>query len=302
MKDLIILGAGPAGLSAAIYAARAGIDAVVIEQQSPGGQAATAHLIENYPGFPEGILGPDLAMAMMTQATNLGAQMAFETVTSLELTGEVKRVHTSEQVWEARAVLLAMGAEPREMGVDGERRLRGMGVSYCATCDGNFFRNQDVAIVGGGDTAVTEALFLSTICKSVTLVHRRQGFRAAQRVVEKMRQTENIRLVLDAVPVCVEGTDAVEALVVENKLTGEQQRIACAAVFVAIGHLPKTQQLIGQVELTDAGYIETDERMRTQLPRVYAAGDVRNTVLRQVVTACADGAIAVSTLEQELHG
>ena len=153
MKDLIILGAGPAGLSAAIYAARAGIDAVVIEQQSPGGQAATAHLIENYPGFPEGILGPDLAMAMMTQATNLGAQMAFETVTSLELTGEVKRVHTSEQVWEAKAVLLAMGAEPREMGVDGERRLRGMGVSYCATCDGNFFRNQDVAIVGGGYTA-----------------------------------------------------------------------------------------------------------------------------------------------------
>ena len=301
MKDLIILGVGPAGLSAAIYAARAGLDAMVLEQQSPGGQAATAHLIENYPGFPEGILGPDLAMAMMTQATNLGAQMVFEPVQKLELMGEIKRVHTAEQVWEARAVLLTMGAEPREMGVDGERRLRGMGVSYCATCDGNFFRNQDVTIVGGGDTAVTEALFLSTICKSVTLVHRRQGFRAAQSVVERMRQTSNIHLVLDAVPVCVEGDEAVDALVVENKRTGAQQRIPCAAVFVAIGHLPKTDQVRGQVALDSYGYIETDAQMRTNVPHVYAAGDVRNTVLRQVVTACADGAIAISTLEQELH-
>ncbi|MFR8080131.1 MAG: thioredoxin-disulfide reductase [Christensenellales bacterium] len=301
MQDLLIVGAGPAGLSAAIYAARAGMSFTILEQMAPGGQAATTHHIENYPGFADGIGGVDLAMAMQAQAQNLGAVFAYEPVEKMELTGKEKKIITAQNTYASRAVILAMGAQPRTLGLPGEEALRGRGVSYCATCDGFFFKGKRTVIIGGGDTALQDAQYLSNLCENVTILHRRNEFRAAKRLQDKARALSNVTMMTPYVPVSIEQKEGmVSGLIAEHVETKEQKRIDCNGIFIAAGYLPQNEMVKGQVTLTEAGYIQTDAKKRTNLPGVYAIGDISTTPLRQVVTACADGAVAVASAEQYL--
>ncbi|MDL2224876.1 thioredoxin-disulfide reductase [Eubacteriales bacterium OttesenSCG-928-M02] len=300
MVDLLIIGGGPAGYTAAIYGARAGLAPLVLEQAAAGGQMATTNEVENYPGFPDGIGGPELALLMQRQAERLGAETKTEAVTGVALDGAEKRIITDKGEYISKAVIIATGASPRAMEVPGEAELRGMGVSYCATCDGFFFRNMDVCVVGGGDTAVEDALYLSNVAKSVTLIHRRDEFRAARSLVQKLEGKENIRLVLDTIPVKVNGKFEVESLTVQNKNTGEERDIPCAGIFVAVGQIPHSALFVGQLEMEN-GYILTDERtLLTNIPGVFAAGDVRKKELRQILTAAADGAMAAVAAERYL--
>ena len=301
MQDLLIVGAGPAGLSAAIYAARAGMSFTILEQMAPGGQAATTHHIENYPGFADGIGGVDLAMAMQAQAQNLGAVFAYEPVEKMELTGREKKIITAQNTYTARAVILAMGAQPRTLGLPGEEALRGRGVSYCATCDGFFFKGKRTVIIGGGDTALQDAQYLSNLCENVTILHRRNEFRAAKRLQDKARGLSNVTMMTPYVPVSIQQKEGmVSGLIAEHVETKEQKRIDCDGIFIAAGYLPQNEMVKGQVTLTEAGYIQTDARKKTNLPGVNAIGDISTTPLRQVVTACADGAVAVASAEQYL--
>ena len=301
MQDLLIVGAGPAGLSAAIYAARAGMSFTILEQMAPGGQAATTHHIENYPGFADGIGGVDLAMAMQAQAQNLGAVFAYEPVEKMELTGREKKIITAQNTYTSRAVILAMGAQPRTLGLPGEEALRGRGVSSCATCDGFFFQGKRTVIIGGGDTALQDAQYLSNLCENVTILHRRNEFRAAKRLQDKARALSNVTMMTPYVPVSIEQKEGmVSGLIAEHVETKEQKRIDCNGIFIAAGYLPQNEMVKGQVTLTEAGYIQTDAKKRTNLPGVYAIGDISTTPLRQVVTACADGAVAVASAEQYL--
>lgn len=301
MQDLLIVGAGPAGLSAAIYAARAGMSFTILEQMAPGGQAATTHHIENYPGFADGIGGVDLAMAMQAQAQNLGAVFAYEPVEKMELTGREKKIITAQNTYTARAVILAMGAQPRTLGLPGEEALRGRGVSYCATCDGFFFKGKRTVIIGGGDTALQDAQYLSNLCENVTILHRRNEFRAAKRLQDKARGLSNVTMMTPYVPVSIQQKEGMASgLIAEHVETKEQKRIDCDGIFIAAGYLPQNEMVKGQVTLTEAGYIQTDARKKTNLPGVYAIGDISTTPLRQVVTACADGAVAVASAEQYL--
>lgn len=301
MQDLLIVGAGPAGLSAAIYAARSGMSFTILEQMAPGGQAATTHHIENYPGFADGIGGVDLAMAMQAQAQNLGAVFAYEPVEKMELTGREKKIITAQNTYASRAVILAMGAQPRTLGLPGEEALRGRGVSYCATCDGFFFKGKRTVIIGGGDTALQDAQYLSNLCENVTILHRRNEFRAAKRLQDKARALSNVTMMTPYVPVSIEQKEGkVSGLIAEHVETKEQKRIDCNGIFIAAGYLPQNEMVKGQVTLTEAGYIQTDAKKRTNLPGVYAIGDISTTPLRQVVTACADGAVAVASAEQYL--
>lgn len=301
MQDLLIVGAGPAGLSAAIYAARAGMSFTILEQVAPGGQAATTHHIENYPGFADGIGGVDLAMAMQAQAQNLGAVFAYEPVEKMELTGREKKIITAQNTYTARAVILAMGAQPRTLGLPGEEAMRGRGVSYCATCDGFFFKGKRTVIIGGGDTALQDAQYLSNLCENVTILHRRNEFRAAKRLQDKARGLSNVTMMTPYVPVSIQQKEGmVSGLIAEHVETKEQKRIDCDGIFIAAGYLPQNEMVKGQVTLTEAGYIQTDARKKTNLPGVYAIGDISTTPLRQVVTACADGAVAVASAEQYL--
>lgn len=301
MQDLLIVGAGPAGLSAAIYAARAGMSFTILEQMAPGGQAATTHHIENYPGFADGIGGVDLAMAMQAQAQNLGAVFAYEPVEKMELTGREKKIITAQNTYTARAVILAMGAQPRTLGLPGEEAMRGRGVSYCATCDGFFFKGKRTVIIGGGDTALQDAQYLSNLCENVTILHRRNEFRAAKRLQDKARGLSNVTMMTPYVPVSIQQKEGmVSGLIAERVETKEQKRIDCDGIFIAAGYLPQNEMVKGQVTLTEAGYIQTDARKKTNLPGVYAIGDISTTPLRQVVTACADGAVAVASAEQYL--
>ena len=301
MQDLLIVSAGPAGLSAAIYAARAGMSFTILEQMAPGGQAATTHHIENYPGFADGIGGVDLAMAMQAQAQNLGAVFAYEPVEKMELTGREKKIITAQNTYTARAVILAMGAQPRTLGLPGEEAMRGRGVSYCATCDGFFFKGKRTVIIGGGDTALQDAQYLSNLCENVTILHRRNEFRAAKRLQDKARGLSNVTMMTPYVPVSIQQKEGmVSGLIAEHVETKEQKRIDCDGIFIAAGYLPQNEMVKGQVTLTEAGYIQTDARKKTNLPGVYAIGDISTTPLRQVVTACADGAVAVASAEQYL--
>ena len=301
MQDLLIVGAGPAGLSAAIYAARAGMSFTILEQMAPGGQAATTHHIENYPGFADGIGGVDLAMAMQAQAQNLGAVFAYEPVEKMELTGREKKIITAQNTYTARAVILAMGAQPRTLGLPGEEAMRGRGVSYCATCDGFFFKGKRTVIIGGGDTALQDAQYLSNLCENVTILHWRNEFRAAKRLQDKARGLSNVTMMTPYVPVSIQQKEGmVSGLIAEHVETKEQKRIDCDGIFIAAGYLPQNEMVKGQVTLTEAGYIQTDARKKTNLPGVYAIGDISTTPLRQVVTACADGAVAVASAEQYL--
>ena len=298
--DIAIIGGGPAGLTAGLYAARAGRSAVLIEEMLPGGQITKTNNVENYPGFEDVIEGAALAAKMEQQAQKAGLKIRYATVNGLSLEGELKRIDCGKKTFFARAVILAMGAEPRKLGLAREDTLIGAGVSYCATCDGAFFRGQQVAVVGGGDTALSDALYLANVAQKVYVVHRRDTLRATQALQDATKETENVEFILDCVPEALMGSDRVEGLAVKSNKTGEVCQLPVGGVFVAVGITPRSALVQGSVACDGNGYIKTDPYMRTNLPGVYAAGDVRLTPLRQLVTAAADGAVAATAAAEYL--
>ncbi len=291
---IAIIGGGPAGLAAGIYAARGGADVKLFEEMFPGGQIVKTHKVENYPGLTGGPDGYALAAALEKHAAEFDLNVVYGSVTDLKLTEEKKSFSVNGEDYEADAVILCMGAGPRKLGHPDEDKFVGAGISYCATCDGNFYRGKEVCIVGGGDTAVSDALYLSALCSKVYLVHRRDQFRAAATLVDRIKRAENVELVLDSTVVGLSGEDRLSGVTVENKFTKERRELPVSGLFVAVGILPRTELIEGQVALDEGGFIVTDKYMQTSVPGVFAAGDIRDTPLRQVVTACADGAVAAT--------
>lgn len=298
--DLLIIGGGPAGLTAALYGARGGLDTVVLEMGAPGGQAGLTDRIENYPGFPEGITGLELAMKFAEQAQRFGARLETATVQGVDFTGSVKKVLSSSGTFEARAVIIASGAHPRPLGVPGEEEFRGRGVSYCATCDGAFFRDKKVAVIGGGDLAVEEALFLTRFASQVTIIHRRDTLRAAKILQERARDNPKISFAWNTVVTRIKGGEKVEGLELKDVGSGAVREEAFDGVFIFIGLEPNTSFLQGVVTLDAQGYIVTREDLATSVPGVFAAGDVRVKEFRQVSTAVGDGAVAAMAAERYL--
>ena len=292
MYDVIILGAGPAGLTAGIYAARGGLNTVIVESKAVGGQAALTAEIENYPGF-ESVSGFELVSLIQAQCERLGVAFVYDNPVNVSLDGNIKSVETAYSgVLEARAVILATGAMPRTLGLPRESALMGGGVSYCATCDGAFFKGKAVAVVGGGNTAAEDALYLEKFASSVTLIHRRDALRADAILAKRIAES-TVKVAWDSVVTQLNGENKLSSVTLKNVKTGELSDLPVSGLFVAVGQTPATEGLKG-VEL-DGGYIVTDEEMRTSLPGVFAAGDVRKKMLRQVVTATADGAIAAES-------
>ena len=286
---------GPVALIAAgIYAARGGARVKLFEELFPGGQIVKTHRVENYPGITGGPDGYALAAALEKHAAEFDLPIVYGSVANLKLTEGEKTFTVNGDEFSAAAVILCMGATPRKLGHPDEDRFVGAGISYCATCDGAFYRGKDVAIVGGGDTAVADALYLSGLCNKVYVIHRRDQFRAAGTLVDRVKQAPNVELVLDSTMVALSGEDRLSAVTVENKFTHETRELPVSGLFVAVGILPRTDLVQGQVALDEGGFIVTDKFMQTSIPGVFAAGDVRDTPLRQVVTACADGAIAAT--------
>lgn len=300
--DVLVIGGGPGGYTAAMYAARANLKVAVIEKLAPGGQMSTTAQVENYPGFPEGINGFDLGMLMQQGAERYGTETIYGEVTKVELQATTKKVYLGDKEQEAKTVILSTGAYPRELGLARERELRGQGVSYCATCDGMFYRDQTVVIVGGGNTAVADALYLQKICKKVYLVHRRDTLRASKLYLEALEEAENIELVWNSKVVELLAEDKVEGVLVESVASGERREIPCDGIFVAVGNVPNTELIKGQVDLDEAGYVLADETTCTNLPGVFAVGDMRQKPLRQIVTAVADGAVASKYAEEYIQG
>ncbi|MBO7251488.1 MAG: thioredoxin-disulfide reductase [Oscillospiraceae bacterium] len=300
VHDMIIVGGGPGGYTAALYAARAGLDVVVLERLSAGGQMAQTHQIDNYPGFPEGIDGFELAQRMQEQAERFGAVTEYADVEKLQLQGSVKQAVTSEGDFYGRTMVIATGAGPRELGLPGERELVGRGVAYCAACDGMFYKNKTVVVAGGGNSAAADALLLSRIAKKVILVHRRDTLRATKVYHKPLMEAENVEFRWNSRIVQLLEAGSVTGVILENLQTGELEQLACDGVFVSIGRKPANILVKDQLELDEAGYIAAGEDTRTSLPGVYAIGDVRTKQLRQVVTAVADGAIAVHMAEEYL--
>lgn len=298
--DVIILGGGPAGYTAAMYAARAGLSALVLEKMGAGGQMILTHQIDNYPGFEEGIDGFTLAEKMEYGAQRFGAQTVLAEVTSLELQAQPKVIHTSEGTYYAKTVVLSTGATPRELGLHREQELTGRGVHYCAACDGMFYRNKTVVVVGGGNSAAADALVLSRICKQVIVVHRRDTLRATKIYHAPLLQAENISFVWNSTPTSFVYDGSLRGLVVTDVHTGAETTLTCDGVFVSIGRKPASSLVAGQLALDPGGYVLADESTRTGIPGVFAVGDVRSKALRQVVTAVADGATAVHYAEEFL--
>lgn len=298
--DMIIIGGGPAGYTAALYAARSGLDCLVVEKLSAGGQMALTHQIDNYPGFSDGIDGFTLAENMKNQAERFGVQTKFAEVKELNLLENPKVVKTANETFLAKTVVLAMGANPRELGVKGEQELIGKGISYCAACDGMFYRGKTVAVVGGGDTAAVDALLLSRVAKKVFLVHRRDTLRATKIYHEPLFKAENIEFCWDNVVSELLYNDKISGVKLKNVKTGDFREIDLDGVFVSVGRKPATELLQGQIELDESGYVIAGENTKTNIDGVFAVGDIRTKSLRQVVTAVADGAVAVHSAEEYL--
>ena len=295
--DMIIVGGGPGGYTAALYAARAGLDVLIVERLSPGGQMNLTGVIDNYPGFPEGIEGFMLSMNMQQQAERFGAKTKYAEVLKLELDGEIKSVQTNEGVYQARTVVISTGANPRELGVSREREMIGKGVAYCAHCDGGFYRGKTVIVAGGGNSAAAEALYLSRIAKEVIIVHRRDSLRATQIYHKPLMDAPNIRFEWDSEILELQGEELLTGVKVRNKKNGKEKVLEAQGLFVSIGRSPATNLVKEQFTLDDAGYIMAGEDTKTNLPGVYAVGDVRTKELRQIVTAVADGAMAAHVAE-----
>lgn len=300
MYDMIIIGSGPAGLAAAIYGQRARLSVLVIEKQPmSGGQILNTYDVDNYPGLP-GIGGFELGQKLRAHADAFGTEVISEEVLSVDLTGDYKKVITAKQEYETKTVIIATGATHRKLGVPGEEALTGMGVSYCATCDGAFFRGKEVAVVGGGDVALEDALFLARACSKVYLIHRRDAFRGAKVLQEKVFAAENIEIIWDTEVEEIMGESRVEAVTIYNKKKEDRTQLLVQGVFVAVGIHPNSELFQDQVEMNENGYIRAGEDCQTSCEGVFAAGDVRTKQLRQIVTAVADGANAVTSVEQFL--
>jgi len=300
MLDVIIIGGGPAGFTAALYTSRAKLDTLLLERAYYGGQMAIASEMENYPGL-ESVSGSEVADRMARQAAKFGTKMVMEEVLEVRLDTPVKVVKTDKNTYEARTVILCMGASPRRLGLPNEQQLIGSGVSYCATCAGAFFKDRDVAVVGGGDTAAEDVIYLSRFCRRIYLIHRRDKLRVTKILEDLIFNTANVSIIWDTVVEEIFGDLNVTGLGLKNLKTGEKTVLDVSGIFVAIGYSPNTALVKGQVELTDYGYIKTDEKMQTNLEGVYAAGDIREKQLRQVVTAASDGAEAAHSAEKYIN-
>ena len=298
--DILIIGGGPAGYTAALYAARAGLDTAVIEKMSIGGQMALTDIIDNYPGFEEGVEGFTLGMKMQAGAERFGAGTVYAEVTEVALADGVKRVTTTDGDMFSRTVVIATGADPRTLGIDGEEKLIGRGLHYCAHCDGRFYKGKEVMVIGGGNTAAADALYLSRLASKVTVVHRRDTLRATRIYHEPLMEAENVEFLWDSAVVDYTVDGRVQGAKVKNLKTGEITEVSCDGIFVSIGRKPNTALFAGQIDLDEGGYIKADETTKTNIPGVYAVGDVRTKALRQVVTAVGDGAVAVHFAEEEL--
>lgn len=298
--DVIVIGGGPAGYTAALYGTRAGLDVLVLEKLSAGGQMALTSQIDNYPGFEEGVDGFELAEKMQAGAERFGAKTELAEVYSVDLKDKIKKVDTSEGEFYGKTVVISTGASPRELGLEKEQSLVGKGVNYCAACDGMFYRGKTVVVVGGGNSAAADAMLLSRICQKVIVVHRRDTLRATKIYHEPLMQAENVAFQWDSVVTELLYEDAFQGVRLKNVKTGEETEIACDGIFISVGRKPVTEFLEGQVELDKGGYIVADESTRTSIPGVFAVGDVRTKVLRQVVTAVADGAVASHYIDEYL--
>lgn len=299
--DVAIIGGGPGGYTAALYCVRSGLSAVVLEKLSPGGQMAATNIVDNYPGFEEGIDGFTLGQKMKAGAERFGAQTVLAEVKSADLKSKIKKIDSSEGVFEAKTVIIATGAEAKKLGLPEETQLAGKGVAYCATCDGMFYKNKTVAVVGGGNSAVADALYLSNICKEVYLIHRRGELRASAVYMNALKAAGNVHLVWNSVVSKLLYDKTLTGITVQNVESGETSNIECSGLFVAVGRLPNTALFKDTVELDAGGYIVADESTRTNIPGVFAVGDVRTKALRQIVTACADGAVASRYIEDYIR-
>lgn len=298
--DVIVLGGGPAGYTAAMYTARAGLSTLVIEKLFAGGQMTQTPNIENYPGIPQGIDGVLLGMNFQAGAQNAGVQTLNAEVTEVKLQGEEKILTTAKGDFIGRTVIIATGAGHKHLGIDREWELTGKGVTYCATCDGMFYRGKTVAVVGGGNSAASEALVLSRIAKKVYLIHRRDSLRASRSYNEPLQQAENVEFIWNSQVSELLGDEKLSGVKLQNALSGEEQELQLDGLFISIGRQPATELFRGQLELDEGGYIVADESTRTSIPGVYAVGDVRTKEVRQIVTAAADGAAAAHYAEEEL--
>lgn len=294
MLDVAIIGGGPAGLTAGLYAVRGGGSVCLYEEMFAGGQIVKTHRIDNYPGVSDGPDGYALAARFEEHAAAFGLKIEYGSVSELVLGADPKRFVFNGETVEAKTVILATGASPKTLGIPGERELTGHGVSYCATCDGAFYKNRTATVIGGGDTAISDALYLAKLCAKVYVVHRRDTLRASAVLAEAALQTENITFIWNSVPEAFLGEKKLSGVRLKNRVTGETSELFTDGVFVAVGVVPRTELFRDQVALAENGSVITDVRMETSVPGVFAAGDVRNTPLRQVVTACADGAIAAT--------
>lgn len=301
MYDVIIIGSGPAGLTAAIYARRARLETLVLEKEYiSGGQVVNTYEVDNYPGMP-GIGGLELGMKFREHAEKLETEFVNAEARDILIEEKAKKVVTDDAVYETRAVVIATGAAHRRLGVPGEEDLSGMGVSYCATCDGAFFKDRVVAVVGGGDVAVEDALFLSRVCSKIYLIHRRDELRASKILQEKLRTCGNVEFVWDSSVTEICGEDHVDCVKVKNKKTGEITLLQVDGIFIAVGTVPNTKDFCNNLEMDADGYLVAGEDGRTNIPGVYAAGDVRTKRLRQIVTACADGANVIREVQEYLN-
>jgi thioredoxin reductase (NADPH) len=301
MYDVIIIGAGPAGLTAGLYNARARLKVLLLERLAPGGQVLTTDWVENYPGFPDGVSGFELMDRMKIQAERFGLKIQNEEVIRLELSPKRKVVLLNSGTLESKTIILACGATWKKLGIEGEDRLMGKGISFCATCDGPFYRDEEVAVIGGGDTAVEEAIFLTRFVKRIYLVHRRDKLRATKLLQERAMSEAKITLVWETIPLRILGQNSVEAIEMRNVRTGDVQRKEVKGVFVFIGTIPNTELVRDSVKLDQNGFILTDDNMQTSLPGVFAAGDIRSKLFRQISTAVGEGAAASYSAERYLE-
>lgn len=302
IHDVVIVGSGPAGYTAAIYAARAQLNPVILAGSvTAGGALMNTTEVENYPGFIEGIMGPELMNQMQEQAERFGAEIRYEDVTALELEGDVKRITTSDAAYEARTVIISTGSEYRHLGIDGEDRLSGHGVSYCATCDGFFFKDQDIVVVGGGDSAMEEATFLTRFARSVTVVHRRDELRASAVMAKRAQEDPKISFAWNSRVVELHGEDSLTGVTLEDTVTGERRRLEATGLFVAIGQVPRSELVADVLELDEAGYIKVEApSQRTGIPGVFACGDVADPTYQQAITAAGSGCRAALDAEHYL--
>ena len=302
IHDVVIVGSGPAGYTAAIYAARAQLNPVILAGSvTAGGALMNTTEVENYPGFIEGIMGPELMNQMQEQAERFGAEIRYEDVTALELEGDVKRIATSDDVYEARTVIISTGSEYRHLGIDGEERLSGHGVSYCATCDGFFFKDQDIVVVGGGDSAMEEATFLTRFARSVTVVHRRDELRASAVMAKRAQEDPKISFAWNSRVVELDGEDSLTGVTLEDTVTGDRRRLEATGLFVAIGQVPRSELVADVLELDEAGYIKVEvPSQRTRIPGVFACGDVADPTYQQAITAAGSGCRAALDAEHYL--